>query len=41
MIISRNTQCEPVLAIFDEGDFSFQNLLQNTATKIFIKQEAK
>ncbi|MDR6737997.1 Spi family protease inhibitor [Sphingobacterium sp. 2149] len=30
MIVSRNTQCEPVLAIFDEGDFSFQNVLQNT-----------
>lgn len=34
MIVSRNTQCEPVLAIFDEGDFSFQNVLQNTDTNL-------
>jgi len=30
MILSRNTECQPVLAIFDEGNFSFQNVLQNT-----------
>lgn len=30
MILSRNTECQPVLAIFDEGNFSFQNILQNT-----------
>lgn len=29
MVLSRNTKCEPVLAIFDEGDFSFQNVLSN------------
>lgn len=40
MILSRNSACEPVLAILDEGDFSFKKLLdhadQNLGALSFI-----